>query len=640
MLLKPSPSLELLVKQFNNATPENNNDPEKISSSKYYDIDEMHNLKIPHKNKSLSLFHINACSLNKNFDDLQHLLGSTKKVFDIMAVSETRITKQVSLLNNLNLNHYSFEFTPTETSAGGTHLYIANHLSYKCHNDLNIYKKNELESTFIEIVNPKKSNIIVGVIYRHPSMDLADFNSNYLNKLLENISKEQKSVFLLGDFNVNLLNYTEHNQTNEFLDSLASNSFIPLILQPTRITSHSNTLIDNIFSNVIEPDIISGNLTATISDHLPQFAIIPNIFGNISGNKYNIYERDWSKFDQENFILDYFSVDWEDLLKIDKLNADNSTKMYLDAINMLLDTYAPLKRINKYKLKFKSKPWITLGLQKLISVKNKLFVNFINKKDPILKEEFHTNYKKYRNLLSTLMKRSKQAYFVKYFEANWNNIKNTWKGIKSLITLKSVASNVPTVLSLDNGDTITNPYDIANTFNNYFASIAETTKKNIKYSHKHFSDYLANENSNSIFLQPTDKEEIANIISSLNSNKASGPNSIPYRILLPKNEISKQLADLFNLSFMTGVFPSVLKTAKVVPVFKKDSKLDYSNYRPISLLSNVEKILEKLMYKRLYTFLNSNNIYNLQFGFRQQYSTSHALVNITENIRKALDGGN
>ena len=91
---------------------------------------------------------------------------------------------------------------------------------------------------------------------------------------------------------------------------------------------------------------------------------------------------------------------------------------------------------------------------------------------------------------------------------------------------------------------------------------------------------------------------------------------------------------------MTGVFPSVLKTAKVVPVFKKDSKLDYSNYRPISLLSNIEKILEKLMYKRLYTFLNNNIIYNFQFGFRQQYSTSHALINITENIRKALDDGN
>ena len=85
-------------------------------------------------------------------------------------------------------------------------------------------------------------------------------------------------------------------------------------------------------------------MTSTISDHLPEFAIIPNMFGNILGNKSNIYESDWSKFDEENVILDYFLVDQEVLLKIDELNADNSTKIYLDKINML-DTYAPLKRI-------------------------------------------------------------------------------------------------------------------------------------------------------------------------------------------------------------------------------------------------------------------------------------------------------
>ena len=293
----------------------------------------------------------------------------------------------------MNLNNYSFEFTPTETSAGGTSLYIVNHLSYKCRNDLNIYKKN---------VNRKKSNILVGVIYRHPSMDLTDFNCNCLNKLLENFSEEQKSAFLLGDFNFNLLNYNEHNQRNEFLDSLASKSFIPLISQPTRITSHSNTLIDNIFSNFIDPDIRSGNLDAIISDHLPQFSIIANMFSNIPSNRSNIYGRDWSKFDTENLIPDYFSVDWEDLFKIDDLNVDNSTKTFLDKINMLLDTYAPLKRVKKYKLKFKSKPWITLELQKSISVKKKLLTNFINKKDSVLKEECQTNYKKYRNLLSTL----------------------------------------------------------------------------------------------------------------------------------------------------------------------------------------------------------------------------------------------
>ena len=88
-----------------------------------------------------------------------------------------------------------------------------------------------------------------------------------------------------------------------------------------------------------------GSLTATISDNLPQFSIIPNMFGNIPGNKSNIYERDWSKFDRENLILDYISVEWEDLLKIDPLNADNSTKKFLDKINILLDNYAPLKRV-------------------------------------------------------------------------------------------------------------------------------------------------------------------------------------------------------------------------------------------------------------------------------------------------------
>ena len=109
------------------------------------------------------------------------------------------------------------------------------------------------------------------------------------------------------------------------------------------------------------------------------------------------------------------------------------------------------------------------------------------------------------------MKKSKQADYDKYFVINWNNIKNTWKGIKSFISFKTVISNVPTVLFLDNGDTISNPYYIANTFNNYFAAIVETTKNSKKYSHKRFSDYLSNKSISTLFLQP-DREEIVNII--------------------------------------------------------------------------------------------------------------------------------
>ena len=118
----------------------------------------------------------------------------------------------------------------------------------------------------------------------------------------------------------------------------------------------------------------------------------------------------------------------------------------------------------------------------------------------------------------------------KIFRSHWNNIQNTWKGIKPLISQKTAASSVPIVLSFDNF------CGIANTFNNYFASIAETIKKIIQYSHKHVSDYLPNESSSTIFLKPTDKEEIANIISSLNSHEVSGPKRIPYRILVLLNK--------------------------------------------------------------------------------------------------------
>ena len=147
--VKPSSDISLVFNQFNNSSPEQKTDPENVVNSNYYDIDQLQTLKFPEKNKPLFLFHINSCSLNKNFDDLQHLLKCTNKVFDIVAVSETRIMKKTSSTYNINLNNYSFEFTPTESTAGGTLLYIANHLSYKSHNELNLYKANELESTFI-----------------------------------------------------------------------------------------------------------------------------------------------------------------------------------------------------------------------------------------------------------------------------------------------------------------------------------------------------------------------------------------------------------------------------------------------------------------------------------------------------------
>ena len=200
----------------------------------------------------MSLFHINSCSLSKNIEDLEYLLNSTSINFNVIAISETRIVKGKTPVNTLNLMNYSNEFCPSEPSAGGTLLYIRNHLSNKPRNDLSIYKPIELKSSFIEISNPKIS-MIIGCIYRHQNMDLDEFNDNYLNTLLDKSSKENKSVFLLGDFNGDLLKYDKHSPTNELLNSLTPHMFLPHIVQPSRISTTSKILIDNIFSNIHNP---------------------------------------------------------------------------------------------------------------------------------------------------------------------------------------------------------------------------------------------------------------------------------------------------------------------------------------------------------------------------------------------------
>ena len=125
------------------------------------------------------------------------------------------------------------------------------------------------------------------------------------------------------------------------------------------------------------------------------------------------------------------------------MNVDLTTNNFLNAMNSLLHKYSPVKKISRYRLKLKTKPWITLGIQKSISLKNKLLKRFINKKDPQIKAEFHEKHKKYRNLLSTLFKESEQIYYTKYLESNWNYIRNIWKGIKTIISIKIITITIP-----------------------------------------------------------------------------------------------------------------------------------------------------------------------------------------------------
>ena len=244
-----------------------------------------------------------------------------------------------------------------------------------------------------------------------------------------------------------------------------------------------------------------------------------------------------------------------------------------------------------------------------------------------------------RNHIVTVIRESKKLHFKKYFTENINNIQNTWKGIKSVININNSIRNEPSCIRINN-NIITEPKEIANNFNNYFANIGQNLQSKIYQKDLNYKEYLTQENDYSFFIKPTDKEEIINIINNININKAIGPHSIPSDILHSiKNYIADPLSKIINLSFVKGIYIDNLKIAETIPIFKeKGNKLDCSNYRPISLLSNINKIIEKLMHSRLYNFLSIHNcIYDHQFGFRKNHSTNHALLNLTEEIRDALD---
>ena len=542
---------------------------------KYYDMSDFKSLN---PSNFFSFLHLNISSINKHLDNFLTLLHSLQHHFKVIAITETRISKSNSHLS-YDIQDYHCYSTPTEAQAGGTSLYVSNTLNSTPRTDLDkiLYKSKILESTFAEIDLPKQSNIIVGSIYKHPSLNISEFDCNYIQPLLDKISKENKTIILLGDFNINLLHSSTDPNISNFLDTLGDHLILPQITLPTRITAASKTLIDNIFLSPVKHEKISGNLTTGVSDHLPQFLLIKKHYNHYNHIK---FARDWKNFYEENFLIDFLSSDWDDLLSFQEKNPDHSFDSFLNRIENLLNQYAPLRRLTK-KQRLESKPWITTGLKKSIYLRDKLLNKYIKCKDPNKKTALHNEYKAYRNMIVTLLRKSKHNHFSKFFHLNSKNSKKIWEGINSYLNRRKNSENRNITLTI-NDNTITDPQKVADIFNKYFTTIADDIRSKIPKFFNNPSQYLTNPLPNSFFFSPISIDEMTKTLQSLSTNKASGPNSIPTKILnLLLPDIADILTRLFNLSFETGIFLTALKPVKVIPVFKdKGSSQDFNNYRP------------------------------------------------------------
>ena len=230
------------------------------------------------------------------------------------------------------------------------------------------------------------------------------------------MSKEDKTIVLLGDFNIDLLKYDTNKDSTAFLDLMYTNFLLPYVTTPTRVTSHSETLIDNIFSNKIEDDLISGNIITTISDHYGQFLLQKNV--TLDKSKPNSFGHNFKNFNAAHFDFELKNTDWNATLEIDKKDIDLSFSKFLSNFNNLLLQYAPLKKLSNKEIKTLRKPWITTRILKSIAKKNKINRKCNRTKNPIKKEELHQLYKTYKNSITKLARLSKANYYCKYFEDN------------------------------------------------------------------------------------------------------------------------------------------------------------------------------------------------------------------------------
>ena len=582
-------------------------------------------------NDNLTLLCSNIRSVNKNFDSFKELLSETDVRFPIIGLVETWFKDKPH--DYYHLNGYSLEScNRINKKGGGVCLYVDEDISYNVRHDINeLNKLKYTESLFVEIEKSKSQNIVVGIVYRPPDQVIRDFNK-CIEKILQEItSKENKLLFLMGDFNINLLNNDVHEPTGEFVDILSSFSLYPSIVKPTRITSKSATLIDNIFTNNYANQT-SGILLSDVSDHLPIFVSTNVSVYHKNDNPTSVESRDLSKQNIDVFKNKLSLVNWDDLC--DNNDANVSYNMFIDKFNKLYDECIPKKVVKKRHAKNRcpKAPWITCSLLNCIRRKNRLHKKSMQKPT----EANVSKYKNYRNRLNSLLRRAKQNYFSTQLDKEKRNMKNTWKILNSILRCpKKKCSQKFTI----NNKVYTEPTDVANKFNEYFANIGPTLASTIKHSGKDFDEYLGNSCNSTCFFNPTDEYEILTIIKDLGKGKSPGYDNVKSDMVkMVANEIVYPLKIIFNKSLSDGVVPDALKIAKVVPIYKKDSPEVLGNYRPVSVLPCFSKILERIVHERCCKFLDAKEIlYTRQYGFRHKHSTYMAILDFINNANDAID---
>ena len=600
--------------------------------SKYYDITQYNKSFSSNIDELFSLAHFNIRSIVKNGNEMTSLINCLKKAPDVIAISESFLDS--NSMDDFYIDNYEGHHSVRDRNKrGGVSLFVRHGIHAEINEEYSfINEEMEICTVSVKLLD---NNYTISCIYRprfkHHNVEI--FSDKLKSILQKPLFKKSKSI-ILGDFNINLLEHETHQETGAYLQMMQSLNYMPLISRPTRFPEGDQnakpSLLDHIYSNFIHQSI-AGIIHYKITDHLP-------VFLNIALPKkpsltYKTQFRHFTREGKELFKRELINIDWEELLD-DHNDVNVNFDKFENTFKRLYNKHFPVKTKN-LSYKRVMNPWMTTGLLNSIRTKNDLF------KKVKLGLSSQIEYNIYRNRVDALIKLTKRNYYLKIFSSFKNSTRKLWQSINSLSKVPAQQSKISTLIYDDK--ILSTPSDISNALNDHFADIASILDAALPAPISDPLDLMRDiqiENA-PMAIPEVSIEDVLITIKSLENKKCHIHDYSPQILKQNAVVLAHPLKFLFNQSINQGKFPQSLKSARIIPIYKKGSKSDVNNYRPISLLNIFSKIIEKLMKYFLIEYIDSSNILSPhQYGFQSGKSTQDALVKFSNLVYNQLDQSN
>lgn len=559
-------------------------------------------------------------SLRNKIDELQCFLKTHE--CDILVLTETWLSKEET--QYFNLDGLQGIHSCREGRGGGVSIYIKNKL------DHSVVSKIEGYSPYNMIkVSITKINLNILAIYRPPRYDLPEFLDVFQDLLTQN----NQQTIILGDINVNILN-TESQDTSDYMDAVKMCGYrVANVINKdnaTRVSNNCSSLIDHVIVNKnIECKV--SVLDCVMSDHNPMeisVSIKPVIFKPKVQRKIEIVDK--VKF-KNNFEKHFYQP--------------YVTNRVINSFNDLIDTIKDCKNRASYEIEITNREgnnWMTLEILNLIKQRDKMYkkLNYLRKNKIQVNNKIEHEFNKLKNMVTDEIRKQKSLYFSEKWNKAGTNMKKQWNVINSLINKKNTSKNISMIEI--NGTGISDPLRIVNEFNQFFSNIGQTivTSVNNEYLNNigkiHFNELHV---KNSVFMNSTTQNEVNSVLMDLNVNSAAGSDGITVKdLLIIKDLIIPGLTNLINNTFKSGIFPEVLKTGKIVPIFKSGDTKILTNYRPITVIPTFSKLIECLIKTRITSFIEQNIGFDTyQYGFSKGSNTESAITDFLNYVNTELD---